>query len=151
MADPLIAKWKTAGAVFVWRYREKRRNYPGWHMTADDHACDSLVDLFDRFRRARFPSKVIISVARPTARVLAVPANPAKVDTPTELAIRYDKQADPSAWNLVQEGGQPRLSCGSGSLSELERCVKWVKAGGGHCCETTGRDDQELSFWWLLK
>ncbi len=30
-----IARWRQAGAIFLWRYEENVRNDPGWHLTAD--------------------------------------------------------------------------------------------------------------------
>jgi hypothetical protein len=47
MPDPTVARWKQQGRVYLWRYKENRKNYPGWHFTADAVACNALLELFE--------------------------------------------------------------------------------------------------------
>lgn len=75
MGDPQVAKWMQRGEVYLWHYKECTRNYPGWNLTADDQACDSLLRLCDLMRSARWSSSATLTVSRPTPGILSVPDN----------------------------------------------------------------------------
>src|ERR1044071_2745683 len=58
--DPQFKKFKLNGHVYLWKYRENTRNYPGWNITLDDQAIDSLLTLFGLMNESEFTSEVVI-------------------------------------------------------------------------------------------
>lgn len=136
MRDPQV------GRIALWRYRENRRNYPGYHVSCDDAAADWLAR---RLAVLAPNERLVLSLVPPTKSVLAVAANWAEAVGFTQLTIT----CDPSALTLAFSETHPhcRLSISGADLAELVEGIKAIKRGEGDYCigET---DQQELWFWW---
>ncbi len=94
MPDENVDKWKQEGRLYLWRYTENTRNYPGWHLTADDACCHSLADLIERMLSARWSSQKPLVLTPPTKEVLRVPNNrggEARWKSPAGLILKYPK------------------------------------------------------------
>jgi len=55
MSAPVNA-WKQKGRVFIWRYPPHKKKHEGWHFTAEDDACESLIHLIHAMRSEPQPS-----------------------------------------------------------------------------------------------
>src|SRR5438105_1048742 len=75
MTPSPVQAWKQRGLVFLWRYLENERNYPGWHFTADDLGATSFCELLRAMGSFAVPSHRTLVVTPPTTSVLAVPNN----------------------------------------------------------------------------
>lgn len=49
MTDSHLAEWHQRDRISLWRYVEANRSYAGWHLSADDEGCRSLLELLDLF------------------------------------------------------------------------------------------------------
>src|SRR5579872_5538090 len=44
--------WALRGTVFLWRYRENVKNFPGWHLAANPEGSLALLELFGAVRES---------------------------------------------------------------------------------------------------
>jgi hypothetical protein len=160
VADPEVARWQQTGQVYLWRYTEGARDYPGWHMTADPTACTSLFELIDRMTSARWPSNVLISVSKPTGSLLRVPNNrgdTARCKSPESLRLKHSREIDRDHWSLVLQDRILILTLGSGRLLQLRQGIADIASGHGDYAIGPGnlgvaRDrDSLLWFWWRVE
>lgn len=159
MSDPSVTRWRQRGRVYLWRYKENTRNYPGWHMTADHEACTSLVELIDAMQVARWPSNATVAVSPPTDDILLVPNNrggAARWTAPTSLKLKYTRdQVDADFWSLGLQGGTLILAMGATALATLQKGILDIANGKGDYCigadeaHGTAGSDAVLWFWWL--
>ena len=83
-----VNAWKQAGRVYLWRYVEEDRDYPGWHLAVDALGLASLCDLLKRAAAATDASLYrTVRIQPPPAPVLSVPKKPAPVRVPPRLRI----------------------------------------------------------------
>lgn len=158
MSDPAVAQWRQRGQVYIWRYSEGTRKYPGWHMTADSEACVSLLELIDKMQSARWPSSVAISISRPINCILRVPNNRggmAHWTAPEILKLKYGKdQVAASHWSLEIQSNIVTMVVGSTKLSQLRRGISDIANGNGDYSidsevVNSATSDTCLWFWWL--
>lgn len=152
MSDPQVDKWKQAGTVACWRYRDNARSYPGWHIAADREACVALLSLIDLMEAAPFSSSSSIRLTAPTEHILSVPNNRRGAGRWTavrSLSLRYPKgTVNPDHWELERDGDRLMLSVGEAKLRELRSGVEDMMVGKGDW--GIGESDEEmLSFWWV--
>lgn len=72
MSGTNIDRWKQEWSLFVWRFREHTRNYPGWHLSADDDGVNSMIDLLDKMLTAQWGSEKLLKMMPPPLEVLRV-------------------------------------------------------------------------------
>jgi hypothetical protein len=154
MSDPEVQRWRQQGRIFLWRYRDKPRNYPGWHLSADAPGAQSLVELCRLMEGAQFSSETSIIISDPTASVLSVPnyiRGAAKWQSAHRWTIEYPKgKVAPGEWQIRFSGEELRLRVGGGTLEQLERGIEDIR--NGHGDYTIGSDDtpesDRLWLWW---
>jgi hypothetical protein len=146
------------GAVFLWRYRENRRNYPGWNIAADDQGCEWLLELLERLREAGSELAISLRVARPTESVLGVPKNmngKARWSSRESLSVRLAPRRLPEdTWTLKADSVSVTITAGRKKLDELRRAVADMRAGEGdyavgpaRAADAADCDDQCLYIW----
>ena len=135
MSDPNVERWRQKGEVFLWRYRDKPRNFPGWHLTASAEGAASLLELLRLMRDARYASKQIVTISDPTPRILRVPNYIRGVGqwrSAERWQLSYAKgRAEPGEWKLVFTGKELQLSVGETYLLKLIKGVEDVSRGIG--------------------
>ena len=148
MSDPAVSRWKQQGRVFLWRYVENTRNYPGWHLTADAVGARSLLELTSLMRAASWPSRTTIDLTRPTEAILKVPNNrdgEARWVGATRLCIRSAPELSPTHWDIRQVDDTVELRPGSEMLAQLDRGLHDILDGRGDY--SMGGPPAELWFW----
>ena len=152
MSDEDVDRWKQEGRLYLWRYTESTRSYPGWHLTADDACCNGIVDLIERMLSARWSSQKSLVVTPPTEEVLRVPNNrggEARWEAPGSLILKYPKgKVGDEYIALDKHGDTIVLSAGRLKLGLLQECVLKVLRGEGDYSIEAG--DTQLWFWWML-
>jgi len=63
------------GAIHLWRYAENRRNFPGYHFTADGPGCVAVTRVLAEATTATGTYEATLSLLPVTESVLAVPNN----------------------------------------------------------------------------
>src|SRR5512133_1596062 len=107
MPDSTVSKWKQSGLVYLWRYLENTRNYPGWHLKTDEAGRQSLLGLLQKMHAAKYSSRATVHLSAPTMRQLSVPNNrhgQAAHRAAEEWLIVYPKGRTPDqTWKLSVE------------------------------------------------
>ncbi len=155
MADLSVEGWKQAGDLWLWRYRQNTRNYPGWNLAADQLGWESLLDLLGRMAASPWACRRSIAVSRPTARILAVPNNPGEgLESPPCLRLEVPRgSVGDRHWRLEAGPRRVALEVGPSKLDELRAAVGSMPSTGGDYA--IGSDDRtawkETSLWlWLV-
>ncbi len=63
--DPSIKKYKTKGKVALWKINGDAKNYPGWHISFDEEARQSIFDLLQIMNNSEWSSKKEIDLVEP--------------------------------------------------------------------------------------
>ena len=147
MSDPHVDKWKPRGTVSMWLNRLLQK-FDGWNITADDVACDALLELFDRMENAKWPAKKRMPLVK--LRVTADHGGRHRFRSATHLTIKYpkDRVAD-EQWTLEERDRELFLSVGLSRLRELRDAIVDMKQGGGDYC--IGGDEHPLWIWWFVE
>jgi hypothetical protein len=157
MADPRVEGWRQAGNLWLWRYRQSTRNYPGWNLAADPMGWESLRDLLGRMVDSPWACRREISLSKPTARILAVPNNPGGsegLESPPCLRLDVARgRVGDRHWRLESDPQRVALQVGPSKLAELRAAVASMPSTGGDFA--IGSDDRtawkETSLWlWLV-
>jgi hypothetical protein len=154
MSDLNVDKWKQVGHLYLWRYKEGLRNYPGWNVTADSLGSDSLIDLLDRMIDAQFSSQQMVHLSKPTDAHLVIPNNgAASWKHASKLIISFPKErVSLDHWHLSIDGDKVILTLGLSNMREFRDAILDLKQGGGdYSIGTIAPEDQWLAIWWHPK
>lgn len=154
MSDRDVERWRQRGEVFLWRYRDRPRNYPGWHLSADPAGAGSLLALLRLMSDARYSSAQVVAISEPTPRVLSVP-NYGRGSDAWQSAGRWQLRCTKAAasaneWKLAFTGSGLQLSVGERYLLALIGGVEDLAAGrGDYAISGEEADDHDcLWIWW---
>jgi len=138
-----VNEWKQDGAVFTWRYVERAKNYPGWHLAFDSLGLGSFVDLCRRYVEDDTEAPLLRSVrlTPPTSDVLAIPNNGmAAIHAADRLRIIRLPTSD--GWIVAESGQDLVLSIGR---IEMVAFVAWLSDSTSF--DTTFGKAPEFWFW----
>ena len=137
--------------IFLWRYRENTRNYPGYHLTADRKGCAHLSDVLTTHEGTRRPMTNSVTLAPVTPEILSVPGNSRGDATAVALAslTLLTDPSYPDEWFKISDNG----SACSLELSRaqagcvLEGVTDILRDKGDYC--VGGDGDHVIWFWWF--
>jgi hypothetical protein len=142
-------RWQQSGSVWLWRYRGSDRNFPGWHLTADDTGAASLVELLDALANGNQQAFRTLQLGRPTPAILSVPNNPnAEWVAPAKLRIGFT--AHPNEWVLTCADATAQLTLGREWYPVLRQAVTRIPFGEGDFSIGPPDSSQRLWLWWYL-
>lgn len=144
--EPHHDAWRQVGNVYLWRFTENLRNYPGWHLATDEAGLVSLVDLLRRLRVSEESgASRALQLSQPTSEVLAVPNNRrSPVVAPERARIR--RHMDDEHWAFDEANDSVSLSVGRRHLDGL---LSWL-AHPESAFDTTYGDSPELWYWGVV-
>jgi hypothetical protein len=142
------ANWKPRGTMHAWRYLAStiRRRRPGWHLTFDAAACDSMTELLEKMGAANTKRQRTLPLAQVTPEVLTV-LKRKRAFKPRGLSafkLIYEPAAEPEHWRLEERENTLELEMGKASLEEFASAVAAVRLGEGDFA----LGDPPLRFWW---
>lgn len=120
--EPSIHRWTPHGTVYVWRYLENVRNYPGWNIALDKSSQDGLKQLCLAFAGQTDYCYRTIPITRPTKQILQVPNNKsghAQFSSPAKLRLEYDPSS-PMRWSFELDDDRAVFIVGSGRVAEIK-------------------------------
>ena len=138
------------GRVFLWRYRENRRNYPGYHLTADAAGCDFLLASLRRLAAAERARRIELPLAPVGPEILAVPNNRrgnSTVKRFTRLELVTEPDFERAHLRFTEQHPKCVMNLSAAQAECVAGGVQDVAAGKGDYCIGEVRD-QELWFWW---
>lgn len=148
--DNHIDKYRVQGRIYIWQYVPYNRNYPGWNLTADQHACDSLIDLLGLMRSSAYPSRKTIQTVQPTEKVVSVANRSNGYNSKPRLSLKYNEDA-PVTWKLDDSGDELLVTFNSERIIKLQAALQKVKLGEGDFAVADDQDENILYFWWNLE
>jgi hypothetical protein len=129
----------------IWRYQDNQRNYPGYHLCADEEACVALLAWL------RNPKKKTGFQLQPvTQEVLNVPNNQGGLAAHvscTQLKFQTRTNVDPRYFLFSEESGRLTLDCSQQQEKLVIKGVEDIMRGEGDYSIGTGKN-QALWFWW---
>jgi hypothetical protein len=140
--------WKQSGHIALWRYRDKKRNYDGWHLTADASGCESLGALIEAMTVDGSGASRSISIKRPTRAMRSVPRSPEwAIIVPTVWQLSVG--SDVSEWRFAETSEYAELCVGMDWLPLLADSIRDIRRGmGDNSIGDTDRGSLALWFWW---
>jgi hypothetical protein len=145
-----VNAWKQVGRVFLWRYPPHLRKHSGWHFTAEDNACESLVKLLETMRLATFDKRRTIILTKPSPPIWGVPNfGKPRIEALGPLTISYEKSfAD---LMLVEDDERLLLRVGDDRVDELLAGLKDVRKGEGDYAiwSIEKGTSTKIWLWWM--
>lgn len=140
--------WKQSGRISMWRYTEHARHFPGWHFTADEPGCLSMLALIDALNLDGSGGRTVALMA-PTLAQLRVPANKAG-QAPWQGAerLRLMLSSDLKAWSLTLSGTLLLMEAGSDWMPALREGIAGTRMGRGDYSIGDRKCGDPLWFWW---
>src|SRR5579871_5602399 len=85
----------------MWRYEEASRSYQGWHLSADEEGCRSLLTLLSAFTEKSSVPYRTLSLAAPSEALLEMPGKlPWNVRSVSKL--RLSQRVSNTDWHLFR-------------------------------------------------
>lgn len=146
-----IQKFKVSGKVFLWKYKDDQRNYPGWNLTVDKAASQNLVDLLDLMESCEWSTKKNLITEEPTQAQLNVPNNQhgqADWKSAQQLTLNSRKLESDDFWAVIEDNGDVEIQFGKGKLKQLRTAIAEVPLGKGDFAISDTIEENILYFWW---
>lgn len=137
-----------AGRIHLWRYRERTRNYPGFHLSADVAGADALLTLLDRLAKTRTPQISNITLDPVSTAALAIPNNrDATVTAYRHWDLIVDPKFPPERLQFVVMNDRVHTELSPVQVESVAGGVRDIRERRGDYA--IGDDDeQQLWFWW---
>jgi hypothetical protein len=149
MPDEKVDKWKQEGRVYLWRYLQNTRNYPGWHLSADQAFGRRFGDLIQIMLNSPYNSQKALTITAPTKEILSVPNNQggrSAWESPKSFVIKHQKAENfNDLANLEESSETVVLTAGRQQLGLLGNCVSKILEGDNDYAIEIG--DTQLWFW----
>lgn len=141
-------RWEQSGHIALWRYKERNRNYEGWHLTADASGCESLSALIEAMTADGSGASRSIGIKRPTRAMRSVPRSPEwAITVPSAWQISVGSEV--SEWRFPETSEYAELRVGMDWLPLLADGIRDIRRGmGDYSIGDTDRGDLPLWFWW---
>lgn len=137
--------------IYLWRYQENKRNYPGYHLTADAEGCDQLISLTEELEKTKSAVNHHIELSPVNEKILAVPNNTQGNKTVISLKF-WNLVCDPKFRKAHFEYDNLYPICTLELSPQQAGCiaegVRDIKNGRGDYC-IGGKGENLLWFWWL--
>jgi hypothetical protein len=145
-----IYRWQQEGTISLWHYRVNTRSFRGWHLSADDAGCRSLLSLVDALVAAPPGTMRTVRLTAPSTQLLSVPNNRgSSVDAPTRLRLLSAGANDAWRWDL--EDARLTLELGANHAFALKRGLLDIAAGNGDYNMAPNNNADPLWFWWWAR
>jgi hypothetical protein len=137
--------------IYLWRYRENRRNYPGYHLTADACGCDDLGSVLTKHENATHVRRTRLALSPVTPSILAVPANTrgdSTVVTFSSLELVTDPNSPRDHFRFTETHPHCQLDLSTAQAGCVLEGVRDIQHGKGDYC-VGGAGDHVIWFWWF--
>ena len=149
-----IAEWRQTGRICLWRFKPMKRMYSGWHFSADEAGCDSLLELISLLSESTDSAHRTLDVTDP-AEVGAdrvVGRHGLKFVTPAKLRIAYYPQGLTGQSALAEMDDRLAIALDHDGLNKMRGALEDVRRGIADFSvefDSHARDPMmRMSFWW---
>ncbi len=141
-----IDKWVQSGKVFLWRYTENTRSFPGWHLAFDFLGANSLLTLFSSMKMLNQPTMRTIRLSKPGSDVLAIPNNrTSRIMAKDKLRINWTPDRK-NEWSINEQDDDVIMVLGKKVLANIEKAIE----NPNKAFDTTLAVDPLLWFWGII-
>lgn len=140
-------QWQQSGCIWLWRYQENTRNYPGWHFTADDRGGASLIALLHAFDKDGPANFRTVQLDPPSARILSVPNN-RQTAWVSPSKMRLTLAPSPDEWRFTERDNIATFSIGKNWIPALVKAIRSIASGDGDFSIGPAGSSDRLSIWW---
>ena len=143
---------KSKSSIFLWHYCENKRNYPGYHLTADLEGCKQLIDVLGRHERTTQVLRTDVSLSAVTPKILSVPANTRGDASCVGLAtweLITHPDFPPEYFVFQESDAVCRLELSRQQAGCIASGVRDIQVGKGDYC-IGGKGASVLWFWWFV-
>ena len=148
--EEAVRSWQQEGRISLWRYRKAPRMYQGWHFTADQEGCASLIELFNILSSATGHAHRTISLTDPqdvkADRIFG--NHDFRLDFPAKLRLANDLDESGSIGLAANAFVMPLRSEDITNFSDAVRDISVDHADFG---VSFGNNDTIIKFWWWPK
>jgi len=148
-----IEKLKISGRVYIWKYTDNERNYPGWNLTVDNLASEELLVLFDMMGQCEWSTNKKLLTTRPTDKEIITPNNRngnAKWTTKSKIIFSLKTNTTPDYWATTETADELKISFGKEKLMGLRDAIIDIPKGKGDYSIADKDDNNILTFWWRV-
>ncbi|MCM8729673.1 hypothetical protein ACFO8O_01635 [Hephaestia sp. GCM10023244] len=148
--EEALGSWRQEGRISLWRYRRAPKRYDGWHFTADQDGCASLIGLFDILSSATEPAYRTLSVTDPreVGADHIFGDHDLRLDVPAKLRLGNDLDGTGTIGLSVDVFAMPLRP---EDISNLSEAVKDVSSDHADFGVGFGRSGTIVNFWWWPK
>lgn len=154
MNKALIEKFQIRGNIYLWKYKDNERNFPGWNLTVDKEASEHLVKLLDMMHQYEWATNKLVKVTPPTGKQIAVPNNwggTAAWESSAGLKIISTKSIQLNHWRITEKFPIVEIELGPSNLAKLKEAIAGIPNGIGDFSIGDVIDENLLTFWWNLE
>ena len=116
-----IEKFIIQDDIYFWKYLENERNFPGWNISFNKTAGESLIDLLNLMNNCEWSSKKAIEIKHPTNNELQIVNNQsgtAKWKFKPSLVLNHRKD-ETSLWEILEKENEIEIRFGKERLTEF--------------------------------
>lgn len=146
-----IEKFIVSGNVFLWKYLDNIKNYPGWHFTSDNEGSVSLSELLILMNNYEWSCKKTIKVEAPSHSQLQVPNNQraqARIQFKNTLTFYNKKNESQDFWQIIESKDGLEIQFGKLKAKELQNSIINIPLGYGDFSIADKSEDNILNIWW---
>lgn len=147
MGNPQVDRWRQRGRILVWTHVMGFDPFE-WNFSADNAACDALVELLDLMERSKWSCKKAIKLKSAKRTSLATEAPHLRMKQRLCLILKYlprDQVAE-DHWLTKVNPDSFEIHFGASSLVRFRDAIVDIKAGNGDYA--IGNDEYPLWMWW---
>jgi hypothetical protein len=148
-----IEKLKISTGVYIWKYTDNDRNYPGWNITLDYSTSQELSQLFDMMEKCEWSTNKKVLTTRPTDKEISAPNNrnrTAKWTTKSKIIFSLRGNEAPDYWLTTEKMDELEISFGKEKLKTLKDATINIPHGNGDYSIADKDDNNILTFWWRV-
>lgn len=142
-----LTSWTQEGRASIWRYRKAPRMYGGWHFTADEAGCASLIRLCNILEGATEPAHRTVSVtdAQEVGADRIFGDHNLRLDVPAKIRLGNDLEGTRS---IGLEADVFALPLSREDISSFAKAVRDLAADHADFGVGFGKNHTIVNFWW---
>lgn len=144
--DRAITDLKLVGAISLLKFKVNYRNYPGWHLIADEGGRKFLADLLDLMASSEWSSRKVIEVTDPTRFGRRVPNWDSERQwiVPARMELIFRKEG--ADWLIEGSQGAVHIQFSTTAMTKFQKAI--AKNSGGENDFAIGEGNDALLWFW---
>lgn len=143
-----IEKFKFVGEIYIWKYTNNTKNYPGWNLTLNKEAAQNLLKLFDLMLKSEWSAKKNIQTAPVTQFQADIPQNRnSNWKSKPKILFKYNNNDLNEFWQIIETDDCVEILFGKEKLYKLKESIHNIISGKSDFAISDSNEDNILYFW----